>query len=117
MKLDPNFIAVGIGPLHYSSDYVASGAPNDKLKSDLCFIAKMMNIECPPLPISHPHEKKLFNDFYRNNPHATDATRKELAKLFLSKTNHTTIFPKLPSMIKNYETKWKKATLIRVATK
>ena len=117
MKLDPNFIAVGIGPLHYSSDYVASGAPNDKLKSDLCFIAKMMNIECPPLPMSHPHEKKLFNDFYRNNPHATDATRKELAKLFLSKTNHTTIFPKLPSMMKNYETKWKKATLIRVATK
>ena len=69
----------------------------------------------PPLPIAHKHEKKIFNDFYNNHPRPTDATRRELAKLFLQKANHTTIFPKLPSMIKSYESKWKKSCLIKLA--
>ena len=46
MKLDPNFIASGIGLLHYSSDYVVSGVLNDKLKSVLFFIVKIISIEC-----------------------------------------------------------------------
>ena len=54
---------VGIGPLHYSSSYVAFEPPGDRLKPDLKFIAENMNWQCPPLPFSHRDEKKLFNEF------------------------------------------------------
>lgn len=112
---DSAFISVGVGPSHYSSDYVVTGPPDDRLKPDLRFIAEKMNLQCPPLPIAHKHEKKVFNDFYKTTPQCNDQTRTELAKLFLSKTNLVTIFPKLPSMIKSHETKWKKNSLIKLA--
>ena len=67
-----------------------------------------MNLTYPPLPITHKHEKKLFNDFYREHPTANDTNRKKLVKLFLEKSNCTTIFPKLLSIIEAYENKWKK---------
>lgn len=116
MQTDPTFISVGIGPLHYSSDFVAKGTPSDELKSDLRFIAEKMNVICPPLPIAHRDEKRIFNDFYKNNPTSTDTTRKQLAKIFLQKANYQTIFPKLPSMLKAHEKKWKKNSLIKLAT-
>ena len=115
VKTDPDFISVGIGPLHYSSNYIESGMPNDRLSPDIKFIAEQMNLKCPPLPIAHPHEKKIFSDYYGNHPNSTEANRKELAKIFLQKANCTSIFPKLPSMIKAYENKWKKSCLIKLA--
>jgi len=116
IQTDPTFISVGISPLHYSSDYVIKGTPSDNLKSDLRFIAEKMNVVCPLLPIAHRNEKRIFNDFYKNNPTSIDITRKELAKIFLKKANFQTIFPKLPSMLKAHEKKWKKNSLIKLAT-
>ena len=105
VKTDSDFVSIGIGPLHNSSNYVVAGVPDHRLAPDIKFIAKQMNLQFPPLPIAHPHEKKTFNDFYGNHPNSTDANRKELAKLFLQKTNCKTIFPKLSSMIKAHESK------------
>ena len=58
VKTGPNFISVGIGLLHHSSECVISGSPDERLKHDLKFIASKMNVQCPPLPIGHKHEKK-----------------------------------------------------------
>ena len=87
IKIDSNCVSVGIGLSHFSSDYVNLGLPNAKL------IAEKMNLTFHYLPISHKQWKKLFNDFYRTHPTANDANRKKLAKLFLEKSNCTTIFP------------------------
>jgi len=46
-----------------STDYVTPGLPSPKLKGDTKFIAEKMGLVYPPLPISHPIEKAMYNKF------------------------------------------------------
>ena len=64
-----------------------------------------MNLAFPPLHVAHARVKNLFYDFHGTHPTANDANANKLAKLFLEKSNCTTISPKLPSMIKACERK------------
>lgn len=102
-----NFVAVGIGPLYYDSDYVDKGEANKQLTGEILFMAERMEVVCPPLHVAGPHEKKIFNDFMVSNPKPSRKTWYELAKVFKAKTNYTTIFPKLPSMLKSYYNQWR----------
>jgi hypothetical protein len=107
-----DFVAVGIGPLSYSADYVTKGEPHPTLKGDIRFLAKQMGLVDPPMPISHPVEKAMFNR-YKGSHGKKDAD--SLAKLFKRKTNGSTIIPKLPSMIYQHETVWKRNNEIEMA--
>jgi len=111
-----DFVAVGIGPLSYSADYVTTGEPHPSLKGDAQFMAKQMRVVYPPLPISHPIEKDMFNRYKESHPNdLTTKNADELAKLFKRKTNGTTIMPKLPSMITQYENIWKRSNEMKMA--
>ena len=57
--------------------------------------------------MAHPREMHLFNEFMREHPRPTAKTWDELAALFKFKSDYETIFPKLPSMLRNYYNKWK----------
>jgi hypothetical protein len=66
-----------------------------------------MRLKGPPLHVAHPREMHLFNEFMREHPRPTTKTWDELAALFKFKSDYETIFPKLPSMLRNYYNKWK----------
>ena len=40
VKTDSDFVSADIGPLHYSSNYVVVGVPDNKLAPDIKCIAK-----------------------------------------------------------------------------
>jgi len=111
----PNFVAVGIGPLSHSDDYISQGPPDACLKGDILFVAKQMGMTHPPLPISHPQEKAMYNNFRESHQAMTTGDEQELAKLFKTKANGTTIMPKLPSMIHQYGPVWKRNNEIKLA--
>jgi hypothetical protein len=110
-----DFIAVGIGPLYYSPDYVDLGDPDPRLKGDNLFVAKRQKLKCPPLHISTRTEKRIFNQFITNNPNPTGREWRKLATEFKEQTNCGDVFPKLPSMLKNHHKKWRKNQLIVLA--
>lgn len=78
-------------------------------------MAKKMKLRMPPLPVSHWEEIKIFNDFIKENNKLSNSKCVELAVLFKSMCNGTTIFPKLPSMIKHYYKQWENNSLIKLA--
>jgi hypothetical protein len=79
-----------------------------KQQRDVLFLATRMKLRGPPLHMSHPREKSIFYKFFERHPQQpTGKTWDELAALFLAKADYTTIFPKLPSMLRNYYNKWK----------
>ena len=47
----------------------------------------------------------------------TDLTFRKMAKIFCKESNGTTIFPKLPSMLKTYYKRWEQNHKIKVAEK
>jgi hypothetical protein len=52
------FVAVGIDPLNYHSDYyVETGEPHEKLTGDLKFLAERTRLVGPPLHIAHRNGK------------------------------------------------------------
>ena len=102
-----DFVAVGVGPLNYDSKFVDHGEPHPKLTGGLLFLARKMKLKGPPLHVAHPREMHLFNEFMREHPRPTAKTWDELAALFKFKSDYETIFPKLPSMLRNYYNKWK----------
>ena len=53
--------------------------------------AQRMGLKCPPLHVSSPHEKRIFNEFMAENPKPSSSNWRELAKLFKAKTNFKTI--------------------------
>lgn len=79
------------------------------------FIAQQMKLRGSPLHVEHRHEKKIFNDFMAQHPRPTSKHWRELAKLFKLLSNYKTIFPKLPSMLKAYYTRWKDTQKIVMA--
>jgi hypothetical protein len=75
----------------YSNDDVEQGVPDPRLmKGDLLFLAARMGLTCATMPIAHPNEKKLFNDFMKAHPKPTDKDWRELAKLFKLMTDYKT---------------------------
>jgi hypothetical protein len=109
------FVAVGIGPLDYGKEFVEKGPPHELLKGDLKFTAERMELVCPPLHISHPKEKHIFNEFLKANPSPTDTQWRELARLFKLCADYEHIFPKLPTMLKQHYQQWKDNQLIVMA--
>ena len=111
LLFDPikDFVAVGVGPLNYDDKYVTKGKPHKELegKHDLWFLADRMGLVGPPLHIAHPKEKRIFNDFMADNPNPTGKSWEDLSNLFLQKSDYKDMFPKLPSMVRNYYNKWK----------
>jgi hypothetical protein len=103
----PGFVAVGVGPLNYDSKFVEIGPPDPKLIGNMLFLALRMKLRGPPLHIAHPREMYLFNEFLKEHPKPSAKNWEDLAKLFLEKSDYLTIFPKLPSMLRNYYNKWK----------
>jgi hypothetical protein len=63
-----DFVAVGIGPLTYSSDYATAGDPLPCLEGDLLFIAKHMKLKCAPLPARSPEEIELYTRLVGQGP-------------------------------------------------
>ena len=114
-KAKEDFVSVGIGPLSYSDKYLKFGNPKEILKGDDLFIAKRMKVYTAPMPVSSKEEIKIFNHWMKTNPSPTDSTRRSLAELYLSLTDGKVIFPKLPSMIKSYKSKWTINSLIKAA--
>ena len=112
----PKENAVGIRKLAAFSEYVRQGDPLETLTPDQNFIAKQLGVQCPPLPPSGKQEMQIINDFYQQNPNATDRHFQALAKEFLKKSDGKVIFPKLPSMLKADFRRWKKTSNVRMAT-
>jgi hypothetical protein len=102
-----DFVAVGVGPLNYDSKFVEHGEPHPNLTGGMLFLARKMKLKGPPLHVGHPREMHLFNEFLREHPRPTAKLWEELAALFKVKSDYETIFPKLPSMLRNYYNKWK----------
>ena len=74
-----------------------------------------MKLRIPPLHISHWEEIKIFNDFMKENNTLSNSKCIELAELYKEKFNGIQIFPKLPSIIKQYYKQWKANSLIKLA--
>jgi len=110
-----NFIAVGIGPLCYSQDFVVQGDPLPELKGDIFFIAKQMNLKCPPLPIVTQEEKILYNKLIQGTPKPIERDYCDFAKEYLKHADGIKIFPKLPSMLKQYYKTWHKNQQVKAA--
>lgn len=100
-------VCVGVGPLNYGEHYVQAGNPHPKLQGNMLFLAEKMKLECPPLHISHPHEKRIFNDYILEHPSPSSRDWHQLACIFKQKTDAIFIFPKLPSMLKAYFNRWR----------
>jgi hypothetical protein len=110
-----DFIAIGIGPLCYSNDYVTQGEPLPELKGDILFIAKKMNLKCPPLPIVSQQEIALYNNLLQKKPNPTERDYREYAKEYLKHADGINMFPKLPSMLKHYYKQWQKNQQVKAA--
>lgn len=109
-KTIPGLVSVGIRPLDYDDMYVKKGPCHASLHGDLRFIAERSGVVCPPMPISHPKEKVIFNQFMLHNQKLTTKSWDELSATFAveaEKDGYQTIFPKIPSMLKNYYGTWK----------
>lgn len=100
------FVAVGIGELNYDERYVEKGEPSKNLKGDLLFVAKRTKLVGPPLHITNPREMQIFNDFMKECGSPKSKSWIELAKIFKKEADYIRVFPKLPSMLKNYYKKW-----------
>lgn len=112
-----DWVAVGIGPLSYSTAYVDPGKPDPSLKGDLRFVAQQMRLKLPPMPIATPKEIKIYNDFRLQHPGMTPSDCRELARKYKLLSNGTTTFPKLPSMINQYSNQWKLNNEIKLLKK
>jgi hypothetical protein len=110
-----SFVAVGVGPLDYGNEFVEKGPPHELLKGDLKFTAECIELVCPPLHISHPKEKHIFNEFLKANPSPTGTQWRELARLFKLRADYEHTFPKLPTMLKQHYMQWKDNQLIVMA--
>lgn len=102
------FVAVGIGPLSYDAKYVDTGEPMAHFKGDLKFLAERMKLKCPPLPLSTKEEHVIYNNYLKSHPQPASKNWDELAQIFKGRVDGKTIFPKLPSMLKQHYDKWSK---------
>jgi len=116
MEFKPiDMVSVGIAPLCYDADFVDKGPPDPKLRGDVRFIAKQTGLVLPLFPIATKEEIKIFTEFMGESPQPTDANFKKLAKRYKEKADGENIFPKLPSMVKSYYTRWKRNQEIKTS--
>jgi len=74
-----------------------------------------MGLVYPPLPILHQIEKAMYNKFRESHPSMCYSDKCKLAKMFCQASNGTTIFPKLVSMIDQYEKIWRRSNEVKLA--
>lgn len=116
MEFKPiDMVSVGIAPLSYDADFVDKGPPDPKLRGDVKFIAEQTGLVLPLFPIATKEEIKIFTEFMGQYPQPTDANFKILAKRYKAKANGDSVFPKLPSMVKSYYSRWKKNQEIKTS--
>ena len=108
-------VSVGIAPLSYDTDFVDKGPPDPKLRGDVKFIAEQTGLVLPLFPIATREEIKIFTEFMGKHPQPTDANFKVLAKRYKAKADGDQVFPKLPSMVKSYYSRWKKNQEIKTS--
>ena len=97
------FTAVGVRPLNFNDTFVKKGQPDKRLNGDLRFLALKQGVTMPPLGVTTPEEKNMYNDFFLSNPQKkSQSAFNSLAELYLKKANGTTIFPKLPTTLRRY---------------
>ena len=100
-------VAVGVGPLNYSSSYVDKGDPHPCLKGDLLFLASRMKLRGPPLPIVSREERRIFNEFIKNlTSKPTTKNFETLAGRYKDLADYKKVFPKLPSMLRKEYKGW-----------
>ena len=114
-KTKKDFVSVGIGPLSFDEKFVQkSETPAKCLKGDLYFVAKQMRLLYPLRLMGTAEECKIYSEFFgkgQNKPTVESFT--SLAVTYNRLSNGTTIFPKLPSMVKAYYKTWEKNQNIR----
>jgi hypothetical protein len=71
-----------------------------------------MKLACLPARTCTKHKKHVFNDHLKTRPDPKDSDWNELARLFKSKTDCKTLFPKLPSMAKAQHNQWTESQTI-----
>lgn len=71
------------------------------------FLAERMKLVGPPIQIDTNEEKKIFNEYLKENPKPTTKSWSELAALYEDEANYDTLFPKVPTMLACYYSKWK----------
>lgn len=76
-----------------------------------------MGVIFPPIPFSTSIELKMFNDWILCNPKPNDRQRQQFAATFKENANGSTIFPKLPSMVKEHDKRWETNNMIQLAQK
>jgi hypothetical protein len=91
-----DLISVGIGPISLDPEFVTVGPSKDGMSADLSFLARQMGVTIPPIM---PCTKEEFTP--------TSKTWSKMARVFVSKADGRTIFPKLPSMLRSYDDRWK----------
>ena len=99
------FLAVGVREMNYDGQYVEKGHPHPDLVGDMKFMAERTKLRGPPLHIATIEEKKIFNEYMKNNRGRTQKNWQQLATLYKAKANYKTVFPKLPSMVKLHYSK------------
>ena len=63
-----DFVAVGIGPLHFDDRFVTTGPPADNLKGDLKWAAERMGLKYPVLPPCSKKELGMIKRFCSEHP-------------------------------------------------
>jgi hypothetical protein len=108
------FDPVGIGPLwREDTPFVTLGVPDKRLSGDLRSVAERMKVQCPPTPMGTKEELRIFRDFVFSKPRPKTADWVALAKIFKENTDCKTVFPKLPSLLKNYFKKFERNVRIK----
>jgi hypothetical protein len=113
IETDPDFIAVGFGPISLDEKYVQpSDAQAHHLKVSIRWLASRMRVAEPALNVSRLFERKICNDFFKTFPKPTMWRFEELGKRFKEKTDGIRVFPKIVSQLKHYYKRWRKNNAI-----
>ena len=78
------------------------------LTGDMRFTAERMKVTCPPLEPAGKFDLALINELFARHPKLTQSNLQDLAKPFLQKADSNNIFPKLPSQLKSYHSKYRR---------
>lgn len=110
-----DFVAIGVGQLHYPEEFVKQGEPLPVLKGGMRFLAERMGVECPPLVPSTRKEFEMLNEMFKEVEKMTTRAIVDICKKICEIYDGIKIFPKLPMQVKAYHKKWLKNQLIKQA--
>lgn len=112
-KAKEDFVSVGIGPLSFDTRFVEKGDPDERLTGDALFLAQALGVKKPPMPVSDPVEKKMFNDKLSRRPKPTESDFANWSEQYLRDSDCKRIFPKHPLMLHAHYKKSKETAEIK----